>query len=179
VEHLVVLGIVDDANLGLPDFDVRDRHAVIAQAAQEVVRAVDRIDHPDVLGCAGKRCRRFLAEEGIVRKRRGELAGDEVLDRAIGATDEVLRALVLDDQRVALGEQVAGERAGLERNLLRGRIAGGQRHDDILSRRCARGVSVVRKAAPVRPARGHSVCAFASGTRPRMKRYAKKRGDET
>ena len=45
-----------------------------------------------------------------------ELAGDEVLDRAIGATDEVLRALVLDDQRVALGEQVARELAGPERD---------------------------------------------------------------
>ncbi len=96
------------------------------------MRAVDRIDDPDVLGRAAKRCRRFLAEEGIARKRRGKLAGDEVLDRAIGAADEVLRALVLDDQRIALGEQVARELAGLERNLLRGGIAGGQRHDGIL-----------------------------------------------
>ena len=177
VEHLVVLGIVDDADLGLPDFDVRDRHAVVAQAAQEVVRAVDRIDDPDVLGCAGKRCRRFLAEEGIVRKRRRELAGDEVLDRAIGATDEVLRALVLDDQRVALGEQVARELAGLERDLLRGRIAGGQRHDDILSRALRS-----RRRAVFRERRisstGASVIPFARlrpGARRRMQTICQKR----
>ena len=126
-----MLGIVDDADLGAAVFDVGDRHAVVAHAAQEVVRAVDRVDDPDLLRLADIRRRRLLAEERVAGKCRVEFARDKRLDRAVGARDEVLRALVLDRQRLALPEEVAGELARLARDLLRGDGTRGDRHRSI------------------------------------------------
>src|SRR6266568_8270990 len=76
VKELVVLRIVDDADLAVVVLDVSDRHAVVAHPTQEVVGAVDRVDDPDVIELALERRRGLFAEEGIAGKRRGEAASD-------------------------------------------------------------------------------------------------------
>ena len=124
VEELVVLGIVDDADLALVVLDVGNRHAVIAHPAQEIMGAVDRVDDPDVIELALEHRRGLLAEERIAGKRRGEATPDQLLDRAIGAADEILRALVLDDQGLPLREEIVGKLAGAPGDIQRGDIAG-------------------------------------------------------
>ncbi len=68
MKHLVVLRIADDADLATSVLDVSDRYAVVASAAQKIVRAVDRIDDPDTLGRAGELRRGFLTEKCIAGK---------------------------------------------------------------------------------------------------------------
>ena len=75
-EELVVHRIEHDADLGAPALlDVRDRDVPVRDAAQEIVRAVDRIDDPAAVERPGERRGRFLAEKRVIRKRGGRSRG--------------------------------------------------------------------------------------------------------
>ena len=76
------------------------------------MHAVDRVDHPDPIERPGHARGALLAVERIGRKRRGKLGRDQPFDRAVGMADEVLRALVLDVERVALRKKTACTLAG-------------------------------------------------------------------
>jgi len=61
MKQLVVLRVENRADLAAAPLDVGDGNAVIAHAAQEIVRAVDGIHDPDPLVGAAERSRGFLA----------------------------------------------------------------------------------------------------------------------
>ena len=141
MEKLVVRGIVDGAQRAHAVLDIGDRNVPERDAAQEIVRAVDRVDDPQALRIAGERRGRLLAEEMIAGKRARDFPANEILDLAVGDADEVLRALLLDRQRIAPMPEITGERAGLP--------VGGhpiERHDvgtEALDERAFRGGHVV------------------------------------
>ena len=84
-----------------------------AHAADEVRRAVDRVDHPHLVADLAAL---FLAEEVILGKGFGQAARQQALDRRIGFAGIVLRALEGDLQRVPAIEPVQRQLAGLDRH---------------------------------------------------------------
>ena len=111
VEELVVHRVEHGADLrATAALDIRDRDIPVRNSAQEVVRAVDRIDDPAPFERTGERASRLLAEESVLRKRGADLAAQQRLDVAVRVTDEVLRPLELDGQPLAIAK-VLGWRA--------------------------------------------------------------------
>ena len=96
-----------------------DRDAPERDAGQEVVRSVDRVDHPDR---GGRRVARpaFLAEKAVGREPAGQALDNEVLAGAVRFADQILRALAVDAQRLAAGEVPGGEATGFADHVLRG-----------------------------------------------------------
>jgi hypothetical protein len=121
--ELVVYRIEHDADVGAAVDDVRDRHVPVRNAAQEIVRTVDRVDDPAAIERAGEGRRRFFPEKRILRPGRGDLAPKQRFDVAIGVAHEVLRSLQLDRQTVAVAPVIERNRTGLPRERLRERVA--------------------------------------------------------
>ncbi len=128
VKNLIVLRIADDADFALTLQNVGNRHAVIACAAQKVVRAVDRVDYPQARVGAGEAGRGLFAHECVARKFAPNLGTNQRLDGAIGVTDEVLRAFGFDRQRAAADEIVVRDATCLDGDGLCGGVAGSYRH---------------------------------------------------
>src|SRR6266852_1366838 len=86
---------VDQADHRLARDRIGDRDAPQGNPAQEIVGAVDRIDHPAALagGAAA-----LLAEKAVAREGLGKAVADQRLDLAIGDADEILRSLGLARQ---------------------------------------------------------------------------------
>ena len=120
---LVLRWIEDDADLRACVFDVGDRDVPVRNAAQKIVRAVDRVDNPATIELTGEVPRRFFAEKSVIRKRSGELATEEIFDLAIGDAHEIARPLELDDELLAAIPIVERNCTGLPRNRASERIA--------------------------------------------------------
>ena len=81
------------------------------------MRAVDRIDHPDGGGVGVARAA-LLAEKPVLREEPRQAADDQVLAFAVGIAHQILRALAVDVEKLAPGEMVGGEPAGLAHHRL-------------------------------------------------------------
>ena len=130
-EQVVVDRVVGHADRGPAVDQVGQRHRPIGHAAQEVRGAVDRVDDPQArgadfcsssssaeqvvrgLGAGEAIAAALLAEHRIVGEGDAEAGADQLLDLAVGDAHEVLHALVLDVELVALDEVVVGEAPGL------------------------------------------------------------------
>src|SRR3954470_7123990 len=113
-EKLVARRVVDHRmrkGAAVPD---ADRHAVLRKAMDEVGRAVERIDDPEVLG-VGLRCARLLGEEPVLRVRLAHDVDDRFLRRVIHLRDEVLGALQSDAQPAAIKRRAVDDRASASR----------------------------------------------------------------
>src|SRR5207249_2467509 len=86
---------VDDPEHELPGGYEPEGDAPEGDAGQEIVGAVDRIDHPDG-ACVRIARAALLTEETVHREEPREAANDEILALAVGIADEVLRPLAVD-----------------------------------------------------------------------------------
>ena len=112
-EQLVGHRAEDGAELHLAAGDERHRDAKACHAADEVRRAVDRVDHPYLVTDLAAL---FLAEELILGKGFGQAARQQPLDRSIGFAGVVLGTLEGDLQRVPAIEPVQRQLPGLDRH---------------------------------------------------------------
>ena len=91
------------------------RRRRFARAAQNSVRAIDRVDDPTAVEWSREIRRGFFTKESIIGKRRGELATEEIFNLAIGNADKIARTFELDDELVAPIPKIKRERAGPSR----------------------------------------------------------------
>ena len=84
-----------------------DRHRVVRHAEQEVGSAVERVDQPLELGLRVRFRRALLGADGVLRVGAAQPLRDRPFGLAVGAADEVVRALALDLQ--AVGEVVVAD----------------------------------------------------------------------
>jgi hypothetical protein len=80
VVQLVVGRIEHDAYLRASVLDIRDRDVPIRNPAQEIVRAVDRIDDPAAIDYPHEVSRRFLPEKSFVRERTRQIEQNQPRD---------------------------------------------------------------------------------------------------
>ena len=124
-EEVVAARIVDHRLRDLAPVREGDRHAVLRKAVQEVGRAVERIDDPDVLGRrVGALRRAFLGEDRVVRIRGEQRLDDLALRLAVDLAHEVLRALRGHGQQVEVARAAVDDVAGAARRLHRDRERG-------------------------------------------------------
>src|SRR6266478_8751867 len=83
-------GQVDETDHRFAGDRISDGDAPQRKPAQEIVGAVDRIDHPAALTGGSAT---LLADKAVVRKGFGKAGTDQRLDLAICDADEVLRSL--------------------------------------------------------------------------------------
>jgi hypothetical protein len=121
-EQFLAQGVVDHAVLEPAAVHHRDGDAEHREAVQEVGRAVQRVDDPDVLGIAAGAA--FLGEEGVVRVAALHGADDVLLGHAVDFADEVVAALGVDLDGVELvdvaDDEVAGAARGADADVQNG-----------------------------------------------------------
>jgi hypothetical protein len=92
-EEVVSRRVVDDRLLDLVAKGEADRDRVRRQAVDEIGRAVERVDDPDVLAVArAARAARLLGEDAVARVGREQDVDDRRLGGVIDLGDEVVRA---------------------------------------------------------------------------------------
>ena len=128
-EQLVAQRIVDHAVDEVAMIHETDRHREMRKAAQVVVRAVERIDDPDLVGFSG--LAGFLAEDGVVGIGATQLLDDLGFGQLVDLADVVVARFFLDVEPfhaidVAQDDVACGAR-GAHRD-----IDGGSGHDRFL-----------------------------------------------
>jgi hypothetical protein len=107
-------------------------------AAEEVVGAVDRVDHPGQLALASQSA--LFAEKPVLGKTARQRSDDQLLAGVVGLADVILQPLFLDRERGATPIEVCGEGAGVADDRLgKARAFGQLRHRNgslILRWRC-------------------------------------------
>ena len=129
-EQFVAQRIVDHAVHRIAVIEKSDRNAEMRKAAQIIVRAVERIDDPHLVGFAGRAG--FFAEEGVIRIRLAQLLDDLGLGHLVDFAHVVVPRLFLDgksfDAIDVAKDDVSGGACGAH-----GDGDGGSRHGGIRS----------------------------------------------
>src|SRR5581483_5846977 len=128
-KHLVVGRIVDQSRDDRSFALKRDRDCELRNAVQEIRRAVERIDDPEMGAIAALDAAAFLAEEAIARPRLGQFLAQDFFGALVRSGDEVGRPLhryleLLHLAEVAF-ERAAGKPRGFDHHIEQG----GMRHD--------------------------------------------------
>ncbi len=114
-EFLFAQRIIDHAVLH-PALDLQgDGHRVLGKAVDEIGGAVERIDHPQVIGAfalAGQFAA-FLGEDAVVRVRLADDVDDACLGGLVHLGDEVVGLLAIHLERVAVLRRAADQVARL------------------------------------------------------------------
>jgi len=118
---LTISEIAVDADARPAVLDEPDHHREAVVAADEVLRAVDRIDEPEPARAerAGRR-RQLFGDDRIAVERRGETGDDQLRREAIGDRHRLVAGLHLDAECTVAAyahDLVAGAQCQLERGV--------------------------------------------------------------
>jgi len=112
-EHLVRVGIINNADFDLAVDHKGDRYAPRRDSLDEALSAVDGIDHPQARRLAGFSAATLLAQEAVAGKTGQEAIANQYFDLAVGLGDPILGALDFDLQGSAVAEIAQSQISGL------------------------------------------------------------------
>ncbi len=133
VEQIVARRVVDDGLLHHATVCQRDRHAVHGEAVDEVGRAVQRVDDPDIFGMLGAmRAARLFGEDAVVGIGLEKRFDDGFFSHLVHLGHEVIGRLGVDLQDVEVHRCAIDDRASsagrLDGDVEHRMVSGLQRH---------------------------------------------------